>query len=186
MSAVDEILSSIDLDQLARQVGADPAEVEQAARAALPALLGGLQANAADPAGASSLGQALGQHDGSLVDGGVDLDQVDPQEGDKIADHIFGEQRQQVVHQLGGVAGGAGQGLIAKVIPLLAPIVLSWLAKKVMGGAGGAAQAGGGGLGDVLGQVLGGATHGGQTKGGLDAGSIIGSVLGGLLGGGRR
>lgn len=51
MSAVDEILSSVDVNQLAQQVGSDPGEVEQAARAALPALLGGLQANAADPAG---------------------------------------------------------------------------------------------------------------------------------------
>ena len=194
MSAVDEILSQVDLEQLAQQVGADPTEVEQAARTALPALLGGLDANAADPAGAASLAEALGQHDASLVEGGVDLTQVDPSDGDRIAQHIFGDNRDQVVSQLGGVGGSAGKGIIAKLIPILAPIVLSWLAKKVLGGAadaaGGAAgapssSATGGGLGDILGQVLGGATKGTQS-GGVDTGSIISDVLGGLLGAGRR
>jgi hypothetical protein len=189
MSAVDEILSSVDLGQLAQQVGADPAEVEQAARTALPALLGGLDANASDPAGAASLAEALGQHDGSLVDGGVDLAQVDPAEGQKIARHIFGDNQDQVLSQLGGVSGSGGKGIVAKLIPILAPIVLSWLAKKVLGGGGTAASpsssAAGGGLGGILGQVLGGATKGTQSSG-LDTGSIISDVLGGLLGGGRR
>ena len=58
-----------------------------------PALLGGLDANAADPAGAASLAEALGQHDPALVEGGVDLAQVDPAEGEKIAQHIFGDNR---------------------------------------------------------------------------------------------
>ena len=190
MSAVDEILSQVDLEQLAQQVGADPAEVEQAARTALPALLGGLDANAADPAGAASLTEALGQHDPSLVEGGVDLAKVDPAEGDKIAQHIFGDNRDQVVSQLGGVGGSASKGIVAKLIPILAPIVLSWLAKKVLGGAADASRSpstsgAGGGLGDILGQVLGGATKGTQS-GGVDTGSILTDVLGGLLGAGRR
>ena len=195
MAAVDEILSQLDFDQLASRVGAQPAEVEQAARLALPALLGGLQANAADPRGNASLQEALGQHDPSLVEGGVDVDQVDEADGAKIASHIFGEQQDQVVNQLGGL-GGASKGVVSKLIPILAPIVLSWLAKQVLGGSGGGSSASGGsapgarpssgGLGDVLGQVLGGATRGGQSGGGVDPGSIISDVLGGLLGGGRR
>lgn len=201
MSAVDEILSSVDMGQLARQVGAEPDEVEQAARTALPALLGGLQANNADPAGSASLQEALSQHDGSLLDGGVDVSQVDQADGAQIAKHIFGDNQDQVVHQLGGVGGGASKGIISKLIPILAPIVLSWLAKQVLGGAGsgGAGSGGGatpgqtpgrasgGGLGDVLGQVLGGATQGAQSGGAcVNTGSIISDVLGGLLGGGRR
>ena len=67
----------------------------------------------ADPAGAASLTDALGQHDGSLIDGGVDLAQVDPAEGEKIAHHIFGDNHEQVVSQLGGVGGAAGKGIVA-------------------------------------------------------------------------
>jgi hypothetical protein len=68
--------------------------------------------------------------------------------------------------------------------------VLSWLAKKVLGGAADAtrspsASGAGGGIGDILEQVLGGATKGTQS-GGVDTGSIITDVLAGLLGGGRR
>jgi hypothetical protein len=189
MAAVDEILSTIPLDQLASRVGAQPGEVEDAVRAALPALLGGLEANAADPAGAASLTEALGQHDSALVEGGVDLDEVDEGDGQKIAHHIFGDNEEQVVSQLGGL-GSASSGLIAKLIPLLAPIVLAWLTQQVTGSGRAQQQQGGsgGGLQDILGQVLGGATRDDRSggPGGMSADSIITDVLGGLLGGGRR
>jgi hypothetical protein len=185
MSAVEEIMAAIPVDRLAQRVGADPDEVERAARTALPALLGGLQANAADPAGAASLTEALGQHDATLVEGGVDVDQVDEADGQKITHHIFGDNEEQVVGRIGGV-GAVSSELVAKLLPLLAPIVLSWLTKQVLGGGGGgrAQQGSGGGPQDILGQVLGGAV-GGQQSGG-SSGNIITDVLGGLLGGGRR
>ncbi len=183
MSAVEEIMAAIPVDELAQRVGADPDEVERAARTALPALLGGLQANAADPAGASSITDALGQHDGALVEGGVNLDDVDEADGQKIAHHIFGDNEEQVASRLSGV-GGVSSGLVAKLIPLLAPIVLSWLTQQVLGGGRAQQGSGGGALQDVLGQVLGGAVGGQQ--GGGSSGNIITDVLGGLLGGGRR
>ena len=64
MASYDEILGQVPLQQLAGQLGVDESEVEQAARTALPALLGGLQANAQDPAGAQSLASALSDHQG--------------------------------------------------------------------------------------------------------------------------
>jgi len=156
---VDDILNSLDIDQLAAQVGADPADVEQATAAALPALFGGLDANAQDPAGAASILQALGQHDPSLLDGGVDVSQVDPADGEAIAQHIFGPNTDAVYNQLGqyGAAGGLGGSLFRRLLPILAPIVLSYIMKQMSQRGGGASGgAGGGGLGDILGQVLGG------------------------------
>ena len=44
MSAVDDILADIPMDQLAAQLGVDQATAEQAARQVIPALLGGMQA----------------------------------------------------------------------------------------------------------------------------------------------
>ena|SRR5215213_2222759 len=191
-------MGQIPIGQLASQLGVSEAEASEAVRAALPALVGGLHANAQDPAGAASLQQALGQHDGSLLQGGVDLDQVDTDDGAKIVHNIFGAHEDAVVNQLGGL-GGLGGGLIAKLLPLLAPLVMSYLSKSFGGGRGadepaaspsagssstsgmgpGAtpSDSGGGGLGDVLGGLLGG---GGGGLGG------IGDVLGGLLGGGKR
>jgi hypothetical protein len=178
MTAYDEIAAQLPIQQLADQVGADPSEVERAVHTILPALLGGLQANAADPGGAASLAAALGQHEGDLsADGTIDLSQVDPDDGAKITHHVFGDQTDQVISQLGGVGGGSG--LVAKLLPLLAPIVLAYLAKQM--GKSGGSGAGGGVLGDILGQVLSGAASG-SGGGNID----LGDILGGLLGGGTR
>ncbi|TFF11565.1 DUF937 domain-containing protein [Cellulosimicrobium funkei] len=205
MAGIDDILSTVPLDQLAGRLGVDEATAQRAVGAALPALLGGLRANAQDPAGAASLGEALAQHDPALVEGGVDLDDVDTDDGRKIVGHVFGQNEQAVVAQLAR-STGTGKDLLAKVLPALAPIALAFLAKQ-LGGAGssggvptgtsggtaggtaagkgagerpGASQTGEGGLGDVLGGLLGGGSGAG---GGL--GDLLGG-LGGLLGGGRR
>lgn len=206
MSQIDDVLGLVPVDQIAQQVGADPAEVEQAARAALPALFGGLQANAQDPAGRDSILGALDQHSSSVVEGGATLDQIDPADGQAITGHIFGANQEAVVNKLGGSVGG-GSGLVQKLLPILAPIVLSYLTKQlstragggqgsggqgggVLGGLGGGASQSGAGAGgsdplnDLLGSILGGA-QGGSGQSGA-AGSILTDLLGGLLGGGRR
>lgn len=159
MYDVNELLSSLPIDQLANQVGENPADVEAAVRNAIPALLMGMGANAQDPAGEASLRSALGDHDPSLLQGGVDLSKVDTSDGAKITHHIFGNNEDQVINQLGGLGGG--NGLIQKLLPMLAPLVMAWLAGKLMDRDNGQGQAqaprsGGGGLGDILGQILGG------------------------------
>lgn len=177
MSQFDDLLATIPVSQLAARVGASEAETEQAVRQALPALLGGMKVNADDPQGARSLAGALRQHESDgVVEGGVDVDRVDPDEGRKIVGHVLGDKTDTVVHQLGGMGNVSGD-LVKKVLPILAPIVLSWLAKRfgqqVPGGAGAQEQPGGGDiLGDLLGGVLG---HAGGQGGGLD------DLLGGIL-----
>lgn len=183
MSATDEILANIPIAQLAAQLGVDEATAEAATRQAIPTLLGGLQANAQDPAGAASLAGALGDHPSDLVDGGVDLDQVDTDDGQKIVGNIFGANTGQVAQTLGANLGQQS-GLIQKLLPILAPIVLAYLSKRLTG----SGQGGGSGnvLTDLLGSMLGGGAAGGQA--GADrsgTGSIL-DMLGGLLGGGRR
>lgn len=181
MTVIDELLTQIPMSQLASRLGVDEQTAEQATRQALPALLAGMHANAQDPAGERSLAEAVGQHDNSLLDGGVDVNQVDTADGEKIVGHVFGDNRGQVIDQLGGGVGGAGgSALIGKLLPMLAPIVMSYLARRLnQTGAGAPASPGttpSGGLADVLGGLLGGA---GQAGG-------LGGLLGGLLGRGRR
>lgn len=179
MSAIDDIVAQLPMADLAGQVGSDQQTTESAVRQVLPALLGGLQANAQDPAGAASLAGALGQHSPDLVEGGVDLGQVDQAEGSKIVSNIFGGQSDQVAQTLGGSLGGDQTGLVQKLLPLLAPIVLSYLTKRL--GGQDQAAAGGGGLADVLGGLL-----GGQAQGGGAGAGGLGGLLGGLLGGGQQ
>jgi hypothetical protein len=178
VSQIDEIMSAIPIDRLAAQLGVDRDTAEDAVRKAVPSLLGGMEANAQDPAGAASLDKAVGGHSSALVDGGVNLDDVDTNDGDRIVANVFGAERDQVVNQLAG-STKADSGLIAKLLPLLAPIVMSYLAKQMSGRSAAGGGGGGGGIADILGGILGG---GGGKGGGID----IGSVLGGLLGGGKR
>jgi hypothetical protein len=171
MTMIDDLLAQIPMDQLARQLGVAPDEAEELTRKALPALVGGMEANAREPGGESSLAEAIGQHDDDLLDGGVDLGQVDTDDGQKIVGHVFGDNRDQVVNRLGG---GGQESMISKLLPLLAPLVMSFLAKKA--GGSGSGSSGGGGIGDLLGGLLGGGAGGA----GLE------DLLGGLLGGGRK
>jgi hypothetical protein len=192
------------MDQVAAALGVDQSEAEEATRTAIPALLSGMQANAADPAGAASLTDAVAQHDESAL--GADLDQIDTQDGQAIVQNVFGDQTSDVISRLGGATPGQGSSLIQKLLPIIAPIVMAYLAKKLQGAGagstsaaatddpmgglgglggmlGGAGGAGSGGLGDVLGSVLGGGAAGsGAAQGGGGIGDILGQVLGGAGG----
>lgn len=174
-NAVSEILSGIDVHALADQVGASPAAVQEAVQLAVPTLLGSLQTNASDAEGKAALLGALGQHTGDITS----LDGIDTEDGRRILGHAFANDPQRV----GALANQDG-GLLAKLLPILAPIVMNWLAKQVLGGGRQQAQASGGGdvLGDLLGGILGGAP-GGSAGGGM--GDILGDLLGGVLGGGQ-
>jgi len=186
---IDDLVGQIPIGQLAAQLGVSEDEAERAVRAALPALLGGMQANAGDPAGAASLARALGDHDGSLLEGGADLDQVDTDDGARIVRNVFGGNEGAVVDRLGGL-DGLSSGLMGKLLPMLAPLLLAFLSKQVLGGSGGG---GGGGADAPSGSSPGSASGMGPGAGGMapggpaDAGSGgggLGDILGGLLGGG--
>ena len=201
MDTADEILSQIPLDQLAQQLGVDEATAEQAVRQAVPALLGGMKANAQDPGGAASLEKALGQHAGSPLEG-LDLGSIDTADGEAIVGNVFGDNSEQVINKLGGETGGSN--LMAKLLPILAPIVLNLLAGKFLGQGQANGQDQGstssgestGGLEDLIGSATGGGGSGGigDLLGGLLGGSggsagssdVIGDLLGGLLGGGTK
>jgi hypothetical protein len=192
-TVVDEILAQLPADKLAEQLGTDPDTALDAARKALPALLGGLSSNVAAGGGDALGGALLKDHDGSLLDASDLLSAIDTEDGQKIVGHIFGDQQEQVVEKLGATSR-AGSSIFTKLLPLLAPIVLAWLAKKVVGSfIGGGQQAAttaapgaiptatsaadqSGGLGGLLG----GSQPSGQGGGGL------GSLLGGLFGGGGQ
>ncbi|UYP19616.1 DUF937 domain-containing protein [Rhodococcus sp. Z13] len=184
MASLDELMSRIPVDQVAQRLGVDTPTAETAIRAALPTLVGGLDANAQHPEGAASLLSALDKHSGSpLAEGGVDVDAIDTEDGDRIVSNVFGDKKDQVISTLGSVNGAGGNDLIAKVLPIIAPVVLSYLAKQIGGGASPSASgASQGGLGDLLGGLL--KQAGGNSGGAGGIGDLLGSVLGGNSGGG--
>ncbi|ORB26236.1 DUF937 domain-containing protein [Mycolicibacterium parafortuitum] len=183
MADLDDLYAQIPTQQIAQRLGADENEVGSAVKTLLPVLVGGLQHNAADPGAAAGIAAAADNHAASgLLDGGVDVDQVDEADGSKAIAKIFGgNDTGQVASALSG--GGAGNSeLINKLLPILAPIVLAYIGRKLSGGQSAPSGQSGGGLGDILGGILG----GGQGAGGggdNPLGSILGSVLGGDKGG---
>lgn len=180
-------MSRLPYGSLATQLGVDEDSARAAARQAVPALLAGLQTQTADEAAAQKLVGALAQHDNDLATGEIDVDQVDTADGSKIVAHIFGDKTPEVAGAVSNQvpAAAVDPGVVQKLLPILAPIVLSYLTKKVLGGAGGGAptQAGSGGLGVLLGTVLGGG-KGGGAAGGL--GDLLGGMLGGAAGSGAK
>jgi hypothetical protein len=190
-SAVEEILGQLPLPQLAAQLGVDPQTAAQAAAAVIPSLIGGLQHNA-DQGQEQAIAGALAQHGSSnLFDtGSVDLNSVDTADGAKIVQHIFGDQSTQLAHAIGQKTGVSGS-LVNQLLPILAPIVLAYLAKKLTG----SQQSAGGGM---LGSILSGGGPGSlqiddtptvdeTAAPGVDqqpqsGGSIVDEILGGLFG----
>jgi hypothetical protein len=187
MADLDELFNQIPTQEIASKLGVDEGEVNSAIKTLVPALVGGIQQNVqADHIDSSKLESDVAQQGASgLLDGGVNVDQVDANQGDQFVARIFGgNDSNAVASALAG--GGAGNSdLIKKLLPILAPIVLAYIGKQLTKNSAPAEpqaeSSGGGGLGDVLGSILGGAGGGGGGNNPL--GSILGSVLGGNKGG---
>lgn len=178
MAGLDDILKAVPIDQLAAQLGVDPQVARQAVEEGGATILSGLQRNAATPDGSAAIEKALGKHAGG---GSLDLDAIDPAEGDKILGHVFGDQKAAVERRLTDEPQTAGIDF-GKLLPMLAPIVMGVLAQTQGQRSGGATDEQGGGfdVGGLIGGLLGGGGGGAQAGGG---GLDIGGLLGGLFGG---
>lgn len=169
LDAVRQQLGPDTIQQLSGALGADPGTTSNAVSLALPALLGGLAHNAAQPEGAAALDNALNQHDGSILDnlggmlgggggaGGSALGGI----GGAILGHIFGGRRGSVEEGV-GKASGLDAAQVAQLMAMLAPIVMGVLGRMKQSKGLDANRLpevlndGGGGLGGGLGSILGG------------------------------
>ena len=171
LDAVRQQLGPDTIRQLSGALGADPAATSHAISLALPALLGGLAHNAAQPQGAAALDNALNQHDGSILDnlgsmlggtgsGGGALSSI----GGAILGHVFGGRRGPVEEGV-GKASGLDAAQVAQLMAMLAPIVMGVLgrmkqtkgldANRLPGALNEGSQDPGGGLGSILGAIFG-------------------------------
>lgn len=186
-----EQLQGAPLQQISRQIGADPQQTMGAIGAALPLILGALGRNTAQPEGADALLGAL-QRDHAAADFGSVLGGMfggaRQDDGSAILGHIFGDRGQRAEASL-GQATGLGSDRVAMLLRALAPVVMSFLAQRF---------AAGGNAGE-LGQALGvERDHVNRQGGGLldslldqdgdgqvDLGDLLKLGMG-MLGGGRR
>ncbi len=151
------------LGEISNTVGAEPSLVNSAIQMALPAIIGGLANNAADPQGAQSLDQALERdHDGSILGnlgglGSMILGQLQtpeptPKQLDAggILGHILGNNQGPVVEQVSNNTG-LNMGQVAQILMMLAPLVMGYLGQQKQ-----QQGIGADGLGGLLGGLLGG------------------------------
>jgi hypothetical protein len=196
-------LSEEMVGQLSEHIGAEPQQTAQAANGIFATLLGGLANNASSEGGLSALANALDRdHDGSMLDdlagmvggmlqgGGQESRATN---GLGMLNHILGDRQEVAAEQI-GQSSGLSAGQVMKLLPILAPIVMSVLGKTkssggldlgslagvLMGGAQQAQQQDG--MGDLLGNILGSVMGGNQQQPQQDGGGLLGSVLGGLFG----
>jgi hypothetical protein len=170
---VDTIMSHLgdaQIQQIATQLGTDPAQARAAIEHAVPLIVGGMAQNASTTQGAGALTNALGAHTGldvSSVLNSVLGSGGNTGIGGAILGHIFGAN-QTAANQGLGQATGLGQQNAGQLMAILAPLIMAALANH--------AQAQGGlnpgGLGSILGQ----ANQQIQSQGGL-AGGLLNAVL---------
>lgn len=181
------------LENIGGQFGLDAQQTQAAIEQLAPAVAAGLRRNANSPQGMLELLGALqtGSHDRYLDDpDAIQFDRV-AGDGNKILGHAFGskDMSREVAMRASGQTG-IGGAILKQLLPIIASMVLGSLTRK-MGGGTTPQPRGGGGLGDILGDILGGGGGGTRRRapapqpgsGGL--GDILGDILSGGLGGGQ-
>lgn len=148
---LDGLMQHLDqgtMQQVGNELGTDPATTSSAVTTALPVLMAALAKNAAEPAGATALAGALDRdnHAGGLGDLAGLLTGAQGGAGQKMLGHILGGGQPAVAQSL-GAATGLDSAKTTKLLVMLAPLVLAYLARQKQ-------EKGldAGGLGSMLGQ----------------------------------
>jgi hypothetical protein len=118
------------VNQISKQLGTDPGTAQTAIAAALPMLVGALARNAQDPGKAGALANALGRHDGSVLDdvAGYLGRGGDTSDGDGILGHVLGGRKETVQTGLGRAAG-LDPAKAGTLLAMLAPLIMGALGK---------------------------------------------------------
>ena len=142
MADLDDLFAQIPVQDIASKIGADQGEVNNAIRTLVPALVGGLAQNVqSNDIDSSKLESAVAEQGASgLLDGGVNVDQVDEKEGDNLVASLFGGNDSNAVAAALAGTGAGGGDLIKKLLPILAPIVLAYIGKQLTKGGSAPAQ----------------------------------------------
>jgi hypothetical protein len=152
---------------LSREFGLTPGETEAAVAALLPAISTGLKRSTATPEGLGNLLGVMGQQQNLCAmydDPGVAFAQEGRAAGNDVLSVIFGSPDvSRAVAAQAQRFSGIDAGTLKKLLPALAGILISGLMGSKSAGAGvpqspAAPTGGGGGLGDILGQIFGRAT----------------------------
>ena len=164
MSLAQGLMQAGVVDSMARELNVDQRTAQMGMNALLPAIVAGMgrssaSGGTADPLGGlgSILGGALGGGaGGGLLDIVLGQQPTPKSQGNDILGTIFGNK--DVSRSVAGevaAATGLDEGLLKKMLPILAMAVVGYLTRQATQGQGGTAAPSGGGLGGGLGGILG-------------------------------
>lgn len=172
--------------QLTSRFGLDPAKAAQVLPRMAPFVLGGVQTQMQHEQDEASVQQVLDTHadESALDDVGGHFERAGQAVSGSAQDTLgglFGHQAPQAQTAMAQQLG-VSPDMIAKILPVIAPLILGAVMNRMKSGGGASASSGqagsaaGGGPMDILGGILG-------QQGGGAGGNILGSVLGSVLGG---
>lgn len=171
MALTDDFLAQIPSDtlqQISDEVGVAPDQVESVIKDSLPALLGGMDKNVQSDDGAASLANALGNHAdanplgnlGGLISGVL---------GSGILEKVLGGSTPDVSDAIAKNKDGVSGADVQKILAIVAPIVMAFLAKKATSGG----KASSGTVKDVVSKA-----NSEAKASSPDIGSILGAIFG--------
>ena len=187
MTDLSAVLNTIPVGDIAKKLGISEDVADAAVKQVLPGLIGGLAANASTSSGSASLENALTKHTTTSTN----VADIDTDDGAKIVKNIFGSNQDAVATKLADAEPkpNVTADIIKRILPIVAPIVLSFIASQVLKPKTAAPAASG-----ATSPVAPAASAGGIDLGGLlggllsdpNAQGVVGGLLGGLLGGGKK
>ncbi|MGB4589912.1 MAG: DUF937 domain-containing protein [Clostridiaceae bacterium] len=130
-SMLDSILKDPSILQtLGNKVNADPEEVKKAATLGVPTIIEALNRNANSSEKKEALAKALDDHKDDDIDDLTNfLNNVDPDDSQKMVGHILGQDKSKVENSI-SKSSGLGIGQVSGLLSMLAPILIGMLGKK--------------------------------------------------------
>ena len=146
---IQEMIGERGMAQIAKHVGGDEQSVDKALSAALPTLLGALGRKADSEEGQSLLNQFFDNDDEAPEDSHDFFENKHHEKKDlnPLLDGLFGSKRQKVEDGI-GKASGLSSGQAGGLMKMLAPLIMSYMAKKAFSGGG--KQSGSGSIFDII------------------------------------
>ena len=160
MSLAQMLQQSGVIESMAGELGIDPQTAKVGAGALLPAIVAGMGRSATGAGGGAGgalgglgglAGAIMGGGGGGMLDAVLGQTPTPTQQGNDILGNIFGSKDVSR-----GVAGevaaltGIDEGVLKKMLPILAMAAAGYMAKNATGGSG----QGGGALGGILGSIV--------------------------------
>ena len=127
---VQQQLNSGALQQIAQHAGIDPSVAQQAVNVALPKVLGSMAQHASQPENAQVIHNEADKYTNAGVLGNLPSIFTGQGDGGGILNKIAGQQRHEEIQNGVANATGIDKAKAAKVIGVLAPVVLGAIALK--------------------------------------------------------